>query len=156
MYFSFLVLHSLLRWLVIISLFYTLFRAYRGWWQAHAFTATDELLRRVTLAVSHTQALIGLILYFISPLTVHFMTHFKEAVHDRQLRFFGMEHSFTMLLAVVIITITAMRVKRQTVDKQKFKTLAIGFSIATLLIIIAIPWQFSPLVSRPLFRFFGF
>ncbi|MDD2950909.1 MAG: hypothetical protein PHU29_08990, partial [Sulfuricurvum sp.] len=61
-------------------------------------------------------------------------------------------HSFTMLIAILLITVGSALAKRKTSDREKFKTIAIWFTIALLLILAAIPWEFSPLVSRPYFR----
>lgn len=72
----------------------------------------------------------------------------------RQIRFFGMEHITMMMIAITLITIGSAKAKRKTTDEAKFKTMAIWFSIALLLILSSIPWSFSPLTSRPLFRSF--
>jgi NADH:ubiquinone oxidoreductase subunit 2 (subunit N) len=97
---------------------------------------------------------LGIVLYCISPVVRYFLNYFKDAVHQREIRFFGMEHVIMMLLAVILITIGSMRAKRQPDDKQKFRAMAIFFTIALLVILSSIPWQFSPLVSRPYFRSF--
>lgn len=104
------------------------------------------------MGVVHLQFLIGLVLYFISPIVDYFLHHFKEAVHVRDIRFFGMEHICVMTVAVTAITIGAMKAKRKTSDAAKFKTMAIWFTIGLLLILSSIPWSFSPLISRPSFR----
>lgn len=154
MYSILLTIHSLFRWLVLVSLLYTLFRAYRGWLSGKSFSRLDNSLRVLTLSIAHIQLSLGIWLYFISPLTLHFLENFKGAVHERQLRFFGMEHSTSMLLAVILITIGTSLAKRKPTDHQKFKTLAIWLTVALLMICASIPWEFSPLVSRPSFRWF--
>jgi len=96
--------------------------------------------------------IIGLWLYFISPIVAYFLYNFSTAVHNRQVRFFGMEHVTMMLTGIILITIGSAKAKRKTTDKEKFKTMAIWFTIALLVILSSVPWSFSPLVSRPLFR----
>jgi len=154
MYSFFLALHSLVRWLVLISLLIALYRAWRGLLLKKPFSKFDNTIRHTTATIAQTQMVLGIVLYCISPLVRYFLNYFKEAVHQRQIRFFGMEHVVMMLLAVVLITIGSMRAKRQADDKQKFRTMAIFFIIALLVILSSIPWQFSPLVSRPYFRSF--
>lgn len=154
MYSLLLVLHSLLRWLVLAGLLYTLFLAYRGWFSSHPFTKKDNLLRVLTVTLTHVQLLIGLGLYAISPLVTSMFHSFGEAMGQREIRFFGMEHSLMMLIAVILITIGSAKAKRKPTDKEKFKTLAIWFTIGLVLILASIPWSFSPLVSRPDFRGF--
>lgn len=152
MYSTLLILHSIVRWLVLISLVYALYRSYKGWLSGSEFTKSDNTVRHITATVAHVQLLLGLLLYFVSPLMEYFFEHFKDAVHQRPIRFFGMEHSLMMLVAVVIITIGSASAKRKTDNKSKFKTMAIWFTIGLIIILIMIPWPFSPMASRPLFR----
>ena len=63
-------------------------------------------------------------------------------------------HISMMLFAVVLITVGSAKAKRQIKDAEKFGTMLTWFSLALLVIFIAIPWPFSPLTSRPLARGF--
>lgn len=154
MYQSLLILHSLVRWLVLISLLFAIIRAYSGWFGNKRFLKMDNTARIVAASSAHLQLVIGLTLYVISPVVRYFLTYFKEAVHQREIRFFGMEHVTMMLLAIVLLTIGSAKTKRKTTDRQKFKTMAIWFTIALLIIFLSIPWHFSPFTSRPYFRWF--
>jgi hypothetical protein len=154
MYQSLLILHSLVRWLVLISLLVAIVRAYRGWLGNKRFLKADNTARMVAATTAHVQLVIGISLYFISPVVRYFLNYFKEAVHQREIRFFGMEHITMMLVAIVLLTIGSAKTKRKTTDRQKFKTMAIWFTIALLIILSSIPWHFSPLTSRPYFRWF--
>jgi hypothetical protein len=147
-------LHSAVRWLVLASLIFALFRAYLGWLTKREFTKSENAVRHWTATIVEIQFLLGLCLYFISPIVDYFLHHFKLAVHQREIRFFGMEHSLMMLTAVVIIMIGSAKAKRKQTDIQKFKTIAIWFSIGLFIILSSIPWAFSPLTSRPNFRGF--
>ncbi|MDD2266853.1 hypothetical protein [Sulfuricurvum sp.] len=149
-----LTLHSWLRWLVLISLIYALYRAYKGWLKGSEFGIFEDRVRHNTTTIAHIQLIAGIWLYLISPITTFFFHHFADAVHVREIRFFGIEHSSTMLIAILLITIGSALAKRKSIDREKFKTIAIWFSIALLLILAAIPWEFSPLVSRPYLRIF--
>ena len=152
MYSLILTIHSLLRWLVLSSLVYTIYRAWLGWLKDKKFSDGDNRIRVLTATIAHIQLVIGLILYFISPIVNYFLSNFKDAVHSRGIRFFGMEHSIMMLVAIVFITIGSAAAKRQQTDKGKFKTMAIWLTIALVFILISIPWPFSPLAGRPYFR----
>ncbi len=147
-------LHSWMRWLVLISLMYAIYRAYRGWTTGRRFSRYDNTVRHTTATIAHVQLLIGLTLYVVSPLVQYFLHNFKTAVHERQTRFFGMEHSVVMLLGIVIITIGSAKAKRKLTDRQKFRTMAVWFTIGLLVILSSIPWPFAPWGSRPWFRGF--
>ena len=154
MYATILALHSLVRWLVLISLLFALYQAYRGWLTGKSYSRFDNSVRYWTVFIAHTQLVLGLWLYFISPIIRYFLNNFKDAVHTREIRFFGMEHIIMMLTAMALITIGSAKAKRKQSDTEKHRTVAVWFTIGLLLILVAIPWKFSPLVSRPYLRSF--
>jgi len=144
-----LVVHSFLRWLVLASLLYAIVTAFVKWRSGAPYKKGDNLARVLAVIVSHTQLVVGLCLYFISPIVTYFWQNFSTAVHERQVRFFGMEHIFVMIVAVTVLTIGSAKAKRKPIDTQKHKAVFIWFTVALLLILSSIPWAFSPLVSRP-------
>ena len=154
MYSILLASHSLLRWLVLASLLFAIGWAYRGWRSGRRFTGFDNSLRHWTATIAHVPLLLGVGLYFLSPRVDYFLHHFKEAVHERELRFFGMEHSLMMVLAIFAITIGSAKAKRQPHNAEKFKTMTIWFTIGLLIILSSVPWPFSPFTGRPYFRAF--
>ena len=155
MYLTLLALHSLTRWLVLVSLLYAIINSYRGWLFNKPWLRSDDIIRHTTATIAHVQLVLGALLYFISPLVNYFLHNFSEAIHNRSIRFFGMEHITMMLIGITVITIGSAKAKRKTTDREKFKTLAIWFTIALLIILSSIPWSFSPLISRPNFRGFN-
>ena len=154
MYSTLLSLHSLFRWLVLVLLVFAIYTAYRGVVTKKAFSKFDNSVRHWTATIAHIQLLLGLSLYYISPVTHYFLNNFKDAVHQREVRFFGMEHSLMMITAVVIITIGSAKAKRKQTDNEKFRTIATWYTVGVIIILLSIPWTFSPLVSRPYFRSF--
>jgi hypothetical protein len=154
MYSVLLTIHSLVRWLVLISLLVAVYRAYKGWLGNEKFTRFDNAIRTATVTISHIQLVLGISLYCISPVVRYFLSYFKKAVHEREIRFFGMEHITMMVIAIVLLTIGSAKAKRQTTDQQRFKVMAIWFTIALIIIFASIPWQFSPFTKRPYFRWF--
>jgi len=154
MFTTLLFLHSLFRWLLLAGLLTSIIRAYRGWLGGKPFTKLDNTLRHSTATLSHLQLSIGFVLYFSSPLVRHFLANARESLSSIHLTFFGLIHISLMFSAVVLITLGSAFTKRKENDQAKFKTVAIWLSIALLLILVAIPWPFSPLAARPYFREF--
>jgi hypothetical protein len=144
--------HNFMRWIVLASLLFAIYRAYKGYYSKAAFSKIDNAVRHWTATIAHVQLMIGMVLYFQSPIIKYFMANFKEAVKTFDLLFFGLIHSSLMLTAIVIITIGSAKAKRKPNDNEKFKTMLIWFSIALIIIFIAIPWPFSPLANRPYYR----
>ncbi|WP_265428369.1 hypothetical protein [Chryseobacterium sp. YIM B08800] len=145
-------LHSIFRWLVLLSLVYSIFIAYKGYFSNKEFTKTDDFVRHSTATIAHIQLILGITLYSQSPIIKYFWNNFNEAKESFDLLFFGLIHIFLMLFSIVLITIGSSISKRKTTDKEKFKTMLIYFIIALVVIFIAIPWPFSPLANRPYFR----
>lgn len=154
MYYTLLILHNIIRWILFIGMVYALFNSWLALIQNKNFTANDRLLNWLVCTTGLTQMAIGLMLYCISPLTEHFIQHYQEAVHQRSMRFFGMEHSLMMLVSIVLILIGNRKAFQQEQDRMKHRTLAIWYTIALIIIIINIPWPFSPFAARPLIRWF--
>ncbi|MBM7419973.1 MULTISPECIES: hypothetical protein [Chryseobacterium] len=145
-------LHSIFRWLVLLSLLYSIFIAYKGYFSNKEFTKTDDFVRHSTATIAHIQLVLGITLYSQSPIIKYFWNNFNEAKESFDLLFFGLIHIFLMVFSIILITIGSSISKRKTTDKEKFKTMLIYFIIALVVIFIAIPWPFSPLSNRPYFR----
>ena len=154
MYHVLLVSHSIFRWLMLFILILSIIIGIRGWITKKKFNKIDNQFRHWTATIAHIQLLIGMGLYIISPVIRYFFENFGEAVKISEIRFFGMEHSLMMFLAIGLITFGSSSAKRKTKDKAKFKTMTIWFLIALVITIVNIPWEFSGFVSRPHFRFF--
>ena len=154
MYSTLLFLHSLFRWVVLAFLVYSTLRAFLGYTRNKLFSKTDNAFRHWTATVAHIQLMIGIILYTQSPVVKHFLANTKTALQNLDLTFYGLIHIFLMLTAIVVLTIGSALAKRKPTDKEKFRTMLVWFSIALIIIFIAIPWPFSPLSSRPNFRTF--
>lgn len=145
-------LHSSFRWLVVISLLYAIFRSLRGYTSNREFTRTDNAVRHWTATIAHIQLITGIIFYTQSPAIRYFWSHFREAVGEWAISFYALLHPLMMLTAIVILTIGAALAKRKPTARHQFKTMLVWFSIAFLIIFIAVPWPFSPLAGRPYFR----
>lgn len=143
MYIGLLHLHSALRYIVLILLIVAIIQAFSGWFGNKTFTPSHRKLSLFTLIAVHTQLLIGLILYFISPTVKSALANMGEAMGDPVLRFWAVEHIATNIIAIVLITLGYSTAKRATMDKAKFTRIALFYLIGFVLIMAAIPWPFS-------------
>ncbi|MBK7390826.1 MAG: cytochrome B [Bacteroidia bacterium] len=142
MYTGLLHTHSLVRWLMLILLIMSVFRAYNGWKSRRTFTPGDKKLVLFTLIFSHVQLLIGFVLYMVSPIVQSALADMGSAMKDKMLRFWAVEHIAVMILSILIITVGNAMAKRATSDGEKFKKIFIYFTIGLVLILISIPWPF--------------
>ena len=72
-YSLFLALHSANRWLITICLLTLLIRTYVGWKKGLVFSKTDQWLKVITLLSLYFQLILGINLYFDSPIVQYFL-----------------------------------------------------------------------------------
>lgn len=147
-----LALHSGMRWLLLISLLLAIFSAYRGYTTRRMFTKTDNALRHWTATFAHIQLILGTLVYSYSPVIQYFWKNKAQALPNFPVSFFAIVHLLFMLSAIVVLTLGSALAKRKATDTEKFKTMLVWFSIALVIIFVAIPWPFSPFATRPYFR----
>ncbi|WP_343330783.1 hypothetical protein [Polaribacter staleyi] len=152
MYSTILMLHSICRWLVLFSLSYAIYRAYKGYSTKSNFSSLDNKARHWTATIAHIQLTLGILVYVKSPIINYFYSDFKNLISNWDLVFYALYHIIFMISAIMVITIGSAKSKRKETDIQKYKTMLIYFSFALIIIFIAIPWPFSPLANRPYFR----
>ena len=150
MYTGMLHLHNLLRYVVVILLIIAVVRGFIGWFGKKEYTSADNKISLFLLISAHIQFLIGLILYFISPIVKVGLSDFGGAMRDNALRFWTVEHALSMLIAIVIITLGRRMSKNGKTDNIKHRRAAVYFTLAMVLIFSAIPWPFSE-IARPWF-----
>jgi hypothetical protein len=154
MYAVLLWLHSATRWLVLLSLFYAIYTAARGYSRMRPFTGAANRIRHWTATFAHLQLTIGMILYFQSPIVKLSPAAIDNPAMVREISFFKYLHIALMLLAVIMITIGSAAGKRAVADRQKYRIMLYWFAAALLMILLAIPWPFSPFADRPYIRIY--
>ncbi|CAN5263569.1 hypothetical protein BH09BAC1_BH09BAC1_12200 [soil metagenome] len=135
-------IHSTLRYALLLLLVIAIIKALIGWLSRKEYTKADKTIGTVLIAVTHVQALIGIILYFVSPFIASILSGgMGEAMKNSGTRFWAVEHFAGMLIAVILITVGRARSKRIADPVSKHRTLAIFFLIAFALIMYMIPWS---------------
>jgi hypothetical protein len=130
-------LHSGWAYLALLLLLIAVFNAILGFTSKKEFTSRDRKIALFALIGTHTQLLIGLILYFVSPLGKAALGQMSNAA----LRLTSLEHPLVNLIAIVLITIGWSKHKKLINSEAKFKTFAIFYSLGLLLILSRIPWN---------------
>lgn len=154
MYEFLLPIHSLIRWLVLFTLLYSLASAAIGLLNNKPYSRIDNIMRSATSGLSHLQLLIGMTLYMKSPLVKFFFKDTSEGFKYADITFFSVFHISLMLTSVVLLTIGAAKARRKTEAADKHQAILLWFGIALVVIFLAIPWPFNPFASRPLLRTF--
>ena len=147
-----LIIHSILRWAVLLFGLWTLINAFSGVFSKRNFTGSDNRTNLLFMTCCDIQLLIGLILYFNGMWFNLLKEHTKEVMKDGINRFFAVEHALMMIIAWLLVHIGRSMVKRADTDAKKHKLSLIYFGIAILIILAMIPWPFrQPGIARQLF-----
>jgi hypothetical protein len=139
MYIGFQHLHSALAYAVLLLLIVAVGMAKYGFFFKKPFTETQRKVSLFALIGSHTQLLIGLVLYVVSPLGLTSLS--GAAMKDAALRLTTVEHPLMMILALVLITIGFSRAKRQTDDLEKHWNVMLFYGVGLVFILSRIPWS---------------
>lgn len=146
MYQALLYTHSFLRFLVLLLLIIVIVKAFLGMSGKRAFGKTDNLLSLSLFSVTHTQLLVGILLYFTSTWVVFG----GDTMKDANLRYWTVEHASMMLIAIVLITMARTTLKKMSDDFAKHRRLLYFNGLALLIILMAIYMS-----KRGFFTFIG-
>lgn len=136
------IIHSLVRYLILIFGIWAFLRAVMGVSSKSAYGAADAKAGLFFMIFLDVQFLLGLLLMFVSP-----FVNFKE-MSNAVIRFFTMEHTVMAIAAIAFVHIGRAKIKKLTDDAKKHRTALIFFGIALLLIIALIPWPFREALGR--------
>ncbi len=146
-------LHNLLRWIIIILLLLSIFKALSGWQQKKLFSAGDKRVWLFTLIAAHITLLIGLFqwLWGRDGILKADLPEGESIMKIRFFRFCWVEHPTFMILAIVMITLGYGMSKKPVPDNVKYRRAFWFFIIALLMILVAVPWPFRVGIGRPWF-----
>jgi len=129
--------HSGLRWLVVIFLVLAIIKSLAGWLGKKPYGKSDNLIAVILIALTHTQALIGITVYAMSDIVRTGLGDMGGAMKNPGLRFWTVEHVMIMFIVIVLITLGRVKSKKAATDELKHKKGAIFYIIAFILILWA-------------------
>jgi hypothetical protein len=150
MYTTVLTVHSWIRWIALIAAVGTTMAALRG--KVEGANSLADGWGLIAMMVLDVQLLLGLLLYFVtSPNMRAILDNFGGAMKDSALRFWAVEHTSAMFAAIAMAHIGRVLARKATTPAAKRTRLLICFGLATVLIILGMPWPGRP-GGRELFR----
>jgi len=135
-------LHSVGRWIVLllllIAIFNSLVAGQRPWIRTDARTGT------ILVIFADLMLLIGLALWYFGNWGYKQieLRGMSAVMKDSVARFFVMEHTVMMLIAIILIHIGKAQARKSISDKAKHRRTVIFYLIALIVILLAIPWPF--------------
>ncbi len=145
-----LALHNLFRWLILFFALVTLINSITGMTGKKPFTGGTKKVAMFLMISCDIQLLLGLGLYFMGPWWG--LLTGGTAMSDKVNRFFTVEHTIGMIVAIVLIHLGYAATKKDIADGVKFKRLFWFTFLALLIILGTIPWPGRELIGRPWFR----
>ena len=128
--------HSLLAYLALALLVLASINAISGLTSKRLFKDKDLRISLFTLIICHIQLLIGLVLYFISPMGFDQLGNMKDAA----MRLTSLEHPLINIIALALITIGWSKHKKEESYNGKFKKIAVFYTLGLVLILSRLPW----------------
>jgi NADH:ubiquinone oxidoreductase subunit 2 (subunit N) len=128
--------HSILAYAALGLLLLASFNAIFGLSSKKIFKDKDLRLSLFTLIICHIQLLIGLILYFVSPLGADQLGNMKDAA----MRLTSLEHPLINIIALALTTIGWSKHKKEESNNGKFKKIAVFYTLGLVLILSRLPW----------------
>ncbi|MBN7810552.1 hypothetical protein J0A68_06270 [Algoriphagus sp. H41] len=132
-------LHSGVAYLALLALIVVIIYALIGALSGREFTEKDRKIALIAFILSHIQLLVGLILYFVSPLGFSLLQG-GGAMSDPAARLTAVEHPLINIVAIVLITIGYSRAKKLGSSRAKFRSIYMMYAVGLVLILSRIPW----------------
>lgn len=132
--------HSGLAYLALLGLVIVIFWALIGSLSGREFQERDRKIAMITFIICHIQLLLGLILYFVSPLGLSLLTG-GGAMSDPTARLTALEHPLINIVAIALISVGYIRAKKLESSRSKFRSIYMLYAIGFVLIISRIPWS---------------
>ena len=142
MYNGMLHLHSVLRWIILILLLLALYKNFAD--REGTFTAMHKKLGLFLMICADLLLLVGLYQWIVGDWGLKSIQRngFGVVMKNAGLRFFAIEHTTGMLIAIILIHLGYSYGKKAVPDPQKHKRVLLYFGLALLIILISIPWPF--------------
>ena len=142
--------HSILRWLVLISVGISGIVALKGYLQKTPIIVWERSLTILAMVVCHIQLLIGGGLYAMKFKTYSLLSNqgHQTVMTNAVIRYWKMEHIAGMILAIALVTIGRSLSKKATTEPGKQLRIAIFYLIALLIFLVMIPWPFREGIGR--------
>jgi uncharacterized membrane protein len=131
--------HSGLAYLALLALVLVIIWALVGALSGREFQEKDRRIALIAFILCHIQLLVGLILYFVSPLGFSLLAG-GGAMADATARLTALEHPLINILAIVLVSVGFIRAKKLESSTAKFRSIYMMYAVGLVLILSRIPW----------------
>lgn len=134
--------HSIGRWIVLLLLIFAILNSLLA--GTRPFIKSDNRLGLLLTIFADLMLLIGIYLWVVG---THGLTKLQsmpmaDVMRNPTDRFYTVEHTIGMLLAIVLIHIGKAQARKRIADRAKHRRTLIFYLLALLIILVSIPWPF--------------
>ncbi len=140
--------HSIMRYLVLLFAVIVVIQSLMGMLGKKKFLKSNKMPALMLLIFCDLQLVMGLLLYYTSIISRGVLSS-GMVMKDTYNRFFAVEHSVSMIVAIVLVHVGYSTIKKNIDDGSKFKRLFWCSFVALSLMMAMIPWANKQVVGRP-------
>lgn len=145
---SILYLHSISRYFILLFALIVTVQSLVGMMGKRKFAKVNKQAALALLIFCDLQLLGGIALYYNKLIATGLLGN-GNVMKDTYTRFYAVEHSVSMVLALVLVHVGYSVTKRNLDDDRKFKKLFWCSFVALVIFVAMIPWESKQVVGRP-------
>lgn len=112
-------------------------RSIQGWLKNLPYTRTDKYMATFFLMLLYLTLINGIIMYFFIDPSVKSSPDIQHALKRSALRFWVVEHFYSMTFALILSQIGGVFIRKTNIDKNRFAYATFYYGTATLITIVS-------------------
>lgn len=134
-------IHGLFAYFFLLSSLFFIIVSFIGFIKKSEFKKTNMTLARMSFISSHIQLVLGFLLWYTQGYLNLMSEDMGAVMREKSIRLMAVEHPSINIIAIAIITIGFISIKKSVLDQTKHIKGIIYFSIALILILSRIPYK---------------
>jgi hypothetical protein len=140
--------HSIFRYFILLFAVIVVIQSLIGMLGKRKFLKSNRIPALFLLIFCDLQFLFGLVLYYHKVVQPGLLSS-STLMTDTASRFYAIEHSLSMIIAIILVHIGYSIAKKPIDDDRKFKRLFWCSFIALAIFMAMTPWEGKQVVGRP-------
>lgn len=134
------VIHSIVRWIVVLVGLWAVMRAWFGMFTGRSWNSWDRMSGQMFNTALDFQLLLGVLLFFLSSEARSLVMDISISVPLASLGYSIFRHVGFALLAAIIAHLGSRASRKAATTRTRFARAALLFTLAFVLLYFAIPW----------------
>jgi len=135
--------HNILRWVILLAGIWAVGASLVGLFGKRGGLSSLVTAGKLFAGALDLQALLGLIMLVFTSGLMYTAVQSGQLMSNSLYRYFSVEHSLMMLVALAFAHIGTAQVKKTVDDRAKYRKALLWYGLALLVILLMIPWPFT-------------